>query len=134
MKTYQVIARTLGALRRCEQTQETHQEWIDKHSARLEELLGEFPSGSGFDKGTKLDDASTSEKLVFDTAFHHMNENGSYDGWTDHQVIVTASLEMGLSVKVTGRDRNDIKSYISECFHQVLAADIPEYKPEPIAA
>ena len=129
MKAYQVIARTLGALRRCEQTPDSHADWIKRHSDHLDDLVSEFPSGSGFDNGTKLDDDSTPEKLVFNTAFHHMNENGCYNGWTEHQVIVSPSLELEYTIRITGRDRNEIKDYIADCFHACLDADIEEHAP-----
>lgn len=125
MKTYQVIARTLGALDRCAKSNNT--EWVVKHGERLAELLEGFPSSSGFDNGTKLDDDSTSERLVFNTSFHHMDENGFYCGWTEHQVIVTPSLEMGCSIRVTGRDKREIKEYIGEMFSSCLDNDRPEY-------
>jgi hypothetical protein len=125
MKVYQILARAIGARNRCEVTGNT--EWFGRWSARISELLESFPSGSGFDSGTKLDDSSTPEKLVFTTAFHHMNDGGMYDGWTEHSVIVTPSLEMGYSMRVTGRDRNDIKQYIFECFGFELDKECPEF-------
>jgi hypothetical protein len=73
------------------------------------------------------DQFSTPEKLVFNTAFHHMDEAGGYDGWTEHQVIVTPSLEMGYSIRVTGRDKEEIKEYIAEMFSAALDEEILEY-------
>jgi hypothetical protein len=84
-----------------------------------------LPSGSGFDAGTTLDEgASSPDKLVFDTSFHHMDEHGGYDGWTEHKVIVTPSLAHGCDLRVTGRDRNDIKSYIGETFAHALDTEV----------
>jgi hypothetical protein len=75
------------------------------------------PSGSGFDSGTTLNEEKSKEnRLVFDTAFHHMDEWGGYDGWTEHQVIVTPSLVFGFTLRITGRDRNGIKDYINDVF------------------
>ena len=131
MKTFQILSRALGALRRCETSGNTG--WAPKWRTRIAELLGEFPSGSGFDSGTKLDESSTPEKLVFDTAFHHMNDGGFYDGWSEHSVIVTPSLEFGISIRVTGRDRDGIKEYVAECFEIVLNSDREEYpKPQTV--
>lgn len=79
-------------------------------------------SGSGFDDGTRLSATSTSKRLVFTTAFHHMDENGGYDGWTEHRVIVTPTFQ-GFDIRVTGRDRNGIKDYIGETFHHWLSSD-----------
>lgn len=132
MKTYQVIARTLGARLRCEAS--NNQEWINKHQDRLDELLESFPHGSGYDTGTKLDDSSTAERLVFNTAFHHMDDNGMYDGWTEHQVIVVPSLEMGYKMKITGKDKNGIKEMMCDDFHMQLDAEIEEYRKESVTA
>jgi len=97
-------------------------DWEGRHIARIESLVSEhMPSGSGYDSGTTLDlDKSTGEKLVFVTSFHHMNDSGMYDGWTEHNVIVTPSLAFGFNLKVTGKDRNDIKDYMAECFSDCL--------------
>ena len=124
MKTYHKLSRAIGALARCEACGNT--QWAEKWQAALDEIVSELPKGGGFDAGTKIDEKSTPERIVFNTAFHHMNETGMYDGWTEHSVILTASLEMGYRLKVTGRDRNDIKSYIHECFGSVLAMDDKE--------
>lgn len=97
-------------------------EWFDKHSERLESLVkNRMPGGSGFDSGTQLDyDKSNGDRLVFITAFHHMNDGGFYDGWTHHTVVVTPAFD-GFDLKVTGRDKRDIKDYIAECFHHALS-------------
>ncbi len=94
------------------------------------DLLGKLttrymPSGSGFDEGTILETSrSTSEKLVFSTKFHHMNDTGYYNGWTYHEVIVTPSLQFGLLLTIRGVNRNDIKDYIHECFEPALNAEL----------
>jgi hypothetical protein len=103
-------------------------EWEDKWDGLLcmmeKELL---PSGSGFDNGTKLDrERSHAEKLVLTTAFHHMDEGGGYAGWTEHEVIVTPGFN-GIRLRITGRNRNDIKEYISQAFYEALTRDI-EYE------
>ena len=121
-KVYQAIARRVDALRSC------NDEWIIKHTECIDSLVRErFPSGSGFDCGTQFDIAahveSPIDRLVFDTAFHHMNENGYYDGWTDHKVIIRPSLRDGFTLSVTGRDRNGIKEYIADVFHAVLDSE-----------
>lgn len=93
----------------------------ERFADEMEYLIKEFmPSGSGFDAGTTIDiDRSNARKLVFKTAFHHMDQHGGYDGWTNHNVIVTSEFD-GLNIHVTGRDRNDIKEYIGETFYSAL--------------
>ena len=42
-----------------------------------------LPSGSGVDNGCTINlSKSTPNKIVIQCDFHHMNENGYYDGWS----------------------------------------------------
>ena len=98
---------------------------VEEEALRL--VREHMPSGSGFDNGTKLllpdplkvRSGKQVDKLVFNTSFHHMNDNGMYTGWTNHSVIVQPDWS-GLSVQVTGRDTNGIKEFIGEVFDQAL--------------
>ena len=96
---------------------------IEETVTIIEEYL---PSGSGFDNETTLNlDKSSDSKLVFETAFHHMNERGFYTKWTDHTVTVRPSFFAdGFEVKVSGRNHNDIKDYIAECFDCCLEENV----------
>ena len=118
-KLYVRLARLVGAYKRCTSS---GNDWAEKHEATILKLVKEhLPSGSGFDSGTDLDlAASTEDKLVFHTHFHHMNDGGMYDGWTDHTVTVRPSLAYGFYTRISGRDRNQIKEYIGEAFHHAL--------------
>lgn len=127
MKTYQILSRAIGAQARC--LKDNNTEWTERWQGRINALLEDFPSGSGYDRGTGLNVASTPEKLIFDTAFHHMDENGYYCGWSEHQVIVTPSLEMGYRLRITGRDYNQIKDMMAEDFSFALDKEQPEHKP-----
>lgn len=100
--------------------------WFDRHEETILKLVNQhMPSGSGFDSGTKIDlDASHADKLVFTTAFHHMDENGYYDGWTEHTIIVIPSLHFGFHLRVSGRNRNDIKELIHQDFDHAMRADV----------
>jgi len=122
-KLYALIANLVSAHANCVATQKN--DAAAHHRDKLAGLTdGHMPSGSGFDNGTTLDlDASSEDKLVFNTAFHHMNENGFYDGWTEHKVYVTPSLAFGFDLRITGKDRNDIKDYIHECFASALKVE-----------
>ena len=121
MKVYEEIASRLNAAASCRKDSACR-DWEQKHLQRVEEVVREYlPRGSGFDNGTTISlEASTSEKLVFDTSFHHMNEGGMYDGWTSHQVVVRPSLVFGFSIRVTGKNRNEVKDFIAAAFEQAL--------------
>lgn len=114
----QHIANTLKARNNCRAND--NRAWENRHNDRLNALEKFLPSGSGIDAGTKLDDArSTPTRLVLTLSFHHMDEHGSYDGWTDHEAIITPAFD-GLDVRITGRNRNDIKDYLADVLHVAL--------------
>lgn len=97
----------------------THREWIEWLTKNY------LPHGSGFDSGTQFDfDKSRRERLVFHTLFHHMDEHGGYTEWTHHIVSITPSLVCGFEVKVSGVNKNDIKEYIGDTFHENLSQGI----------
>ena len=130
-KLYQTIAQLVQARENCKKS--NNREWLDKHESRITDLVKSFlPSGSGFDNGTQIDlDESTPNRLVFHTAYHHMNDGGYYDGWTEHSVIVTPDLASGFDLRITGRDRREIKDYIGEVFHHALSVDTSEQSVTP---
>lgn len=118
------IAHRIIARANCART--SNAEWFANHTEVLELIAkNELPSGSGIDSGCKIDlDRSSADKIVITTSYHHMNDGGYYDGWTDHEVIVTPSLAFGFDLRITGRNRNDIKEYLHEVFHAALSAEI----------
>lgn len=95
-------------------------EWKEKHLDAIMDFEKLLPSGSGFDAGTKIVLSECKpDRVVLSTQFHHMNDGGYYDGWTEHRIIVTPSFT-GTNIKVTGINRNDIKDYIAEIFSEIL--------------
>ncbi len=122
MRIYEKLARIVDAYQRCKETHNV--QWEERHWQNILDTVKEnFPHGSGFDSGTTIDlTRSTGDKLIFLTSFHHMNEHGSYDGWTEHEVWVRPSMISGINLRITGRDRNDIKDYIAVTFDIVLQA------------
>ena len=103
------ISSLVTARHNCEQS--SNHEWHIKHTKTILTLVQQLPSGSGWDNGTRIDLArSTPEHLVFYGSFHHMNDGGYYDGWTDeYEIHVRPSLAFGIDLKITGRNRNEIK-------------------------
>lgn len=90
----------------------------DDHLDDIEKNI--LPSGSGVDHGTTIDrDRVKPDQFILSCGFHHMNDSGYYDGWTDHSVIVTPAFD-GIDIRITGRNRNDIKDYLGEMFHFIL--------------
>lgn len=131
MKTklvYQEIATLITARLNC--IKSGNQEWLEKHTERLEDIAKSLPRGSGIDRGTKLDlDKSTGEKIVLNMSFHHMNEGGMYDGWTEHVITVTPSLYFGFNLSISGQDKNQIKEYLYDVYHEALNEEIAIVQP-----
>ena len=121
---YKHLALSVDARLNCLGKPDQFNEWIARHERQAEFIVDNcLPHGSGIDSGIKLAfNNSTGEKLIFNTSFHHMNENGFYDGWTEHTITVTSSLRFNLNLHITGRDRNDIK----ECLHECIGGALKE--------
>lgn len=125
---FRVIASLVQARLNC--IASDNQEWLGKHEERILSLVKEYmPSGSGIDCGTKIDlDASNADKLVFTLSFHHMDDNGFYDGWTDHTLTVKPSLTSEFDLSFSGRNRNEIKEYLHDVYGESLGEMIPHAK------
>lgn len=120
------FAQALGAWRRCKGGQGAPG-WEERWNAYIEQLERALPHGSGLDGKVQLvREKSNERRLVIFAEYHHMNEAGFYSGWTDHEVIVTATFD-GLDIRVTGRNRNGIKEYLAETFGYALEAKAPNY-------
>lgn len=121
---YRVLASAIGAMRNCDKHGNT--EWLERHRERIDQIVSDhLPSGAGWDCGTKIDLVkSTDERIVFYGSFHHMNDGGYYDGWTGHTITVRPSLWAGITISISGRNRNDIKEYLHEMFDCDLHAKI----------
>lgn len=119
----QEIAARLIARRNC--ITSGNDEWLSRHTAVLMELQEELPSGSGIDCGTKIDlDCDNGSKVVLTLSYHHMNDSGMYDGWTEHTITVTPAFD-GIDLRISGRDRNGIKEYLHEVYQIALNESCP---------
>jgi len=120
MKLAQKISQTFIARKNC--IESGNKVWEDKHSETLEALEKLLPSGSGFDSGTKITDASD-RQIKLRTKYHHMSPEGFYTHWTQHCVTIKSTFS-GLDVTVSGS--GDICDYIAEVFEHVLSESYDE--------
>lgn len=121
----QRIANKVEYLKRCEGNPQ-YVIYTDKARENLDRLLKHLPSGSGIDSGTKLDwDRSSEKRVIFTLGFHHMDEHGFYAGWTEHTAIVTPSFD-GFDLKITGKDRNQVKEYLYDTYYHALRQPITD--------
>lgn len=113
------LASLIIAYKNCIKANNT--EWEANHLESIESMCKNLPNGSGIDAGMKLDiDGSTEDKIVFTFSFHHLNANGYYDGWTDHKLTIKPSLIHGLNLYISGKDRNGVKEYLYDIFHEIF--------------
>lgn len=121
---YQEIANKLQAIENCKES--GNHDWQQRHTSEVLALVkARMPSGAGFDCGTALDmKESTPERLVFNTSYHHMDDNGSYSHWTEHTIVVTASLVFDINLEITGitsdLEDNGFGDYIYDAIHYAL--------------
>lgn len=120
MKTIiQEIAQKVQAMKNCKAI--GNELWEQTYSDQLDELEKLLPSGSGINRGTTIDrERSSRQKVILKCDYHHMDEDGYYDGWTSHEIMVTPEFHGGIDIRITGRNRNDIKDYLADTFDHVL--------------
>ena len=120
------IYRLLQARQNCLENNNT--DWYEKHTDSLISLAGFLPHGSGIDNGCKIDiNDSNENKIVITFGFHHLNENGYYEGWTDHKLILKPTFD-GFDMKITGYNKNQVKDYLYDTFDYCLNEEI-EFNP-----
>ena len=123
MNVIKAIVQAITAQENCERNGApiTAQMWGEVIRRLASECL---PSGSGFDAGTTIGGAG--DRCVFlHTSYHHMNQHGFYDGWTEHTISVRPSFLHELDISIGGRDRNGIKDVIHDAMNAALRAEVP---------
>lgn len=114
------LASLIQARRNC--IQSGNAEWLKRHTDSIRKIEREWlPSGSGIDSGTTVDlDRSTPIHLVLLAPYHHLNDQGCYDGWTKYQINVRPTFN-GICVSISGRDRHQVKDYLADVFQDCLS-------------
>lgn len=108
----------------CEWLKTVNDSYIDQCNSQIDHYESMLPYGSGFDSGCFIDrDNSGKEGVIINFDFHHLNENGYYEGWTKHKAIIKPSL-IGFELKVYGEDKDGIIEYLSDTFNDVLTSEV----------
>ena len=124
---YHVLATAIQARANC--SVNGNKEWFNKWDDQIKRVKNILPSGSGIDSGVEINlEKSNGEKIVLSLGYHHMNDDGYYDGWTQHVLTVQASLLHGFTLRISGRDRNQIKDYLHDVFHVALTQEIEQWE------
>lgn len=98
----------------------------------LKDLIDELPHGSGIDcdwhvTGERPGGEHGCKKLILRNSYHHMDECGGYDGWTDFKVTVTGDLLSDIDVLVQGRfpaKYADTRDYLCEILTHALKEEV----------
>lgn len=107
--------------KKCEWLKTVNEHHLAQCESNLDYLEDLLPSGSGIDSGCTIDrEKSGSKKIIISFSYHHMDENGMYCGWTDHDLIVTPNLTDGFDLRITGKNKRQIKEYLYDVFYHAM--------------
>jgi len=126
MKTLiEKIAGTVQAMNNCIAVK--NEIWEHRHRETISQIeANDLPSGSGINSGCEIDLSNTTkDKVIIKTSFHHMDEHGGYDEWTEHNVTIRPQFN-GIDIKISGKDKNGVKEYLAELFNEVLTNETQE--------
>jgi len=119
MKLYKFISFTIDFINNWNDTR--YQSVIDNC------IIPKLPSGSGIDNGCKINlKQSKPLKIIIDSSYHAMNENGMYDRWIDFKIIVTPSFD-NIDINIRGNfgsKYQHLKDYLIEIFQDSLSKEI----------
>lgn len=127
-KVYKRIAQLTNVIDHClNSNSDTWFESCNIHEDKLDKIINDiFPSGSGFDGGTTIDYRKCiKNRIVIDSAYHHMDHNGYYANWEHFEIIITPNLAHDYDIRLKSKGRwnrkyNYTKEYILEMFVNCL--------------
>lgn len=113
------------ALDNCKKSGNT--EWLERWRLRFAKLVDHVPTWSGMPLEPS-DVEVTSAAIRYEVSYHHMNDTGYYDGWTEHTVVVRPAFE-SVDVRVSGRNRQDVKELIHEAVNYAFTRRVTWDEP-----
>ena len=126
-KIYKRLAKIANSRLRCLNSIKFPQE-IENYENEINNIMkNSLPHGSGIDNGCSFNyDKSHNNRLVINSAYHCMNENGYYDGWVDFIVVLTPDLELDYTLNIRGNfgKYNHVKDYLYQIFHNSFDQEV----------
>jgi hypothetical protein len=123
---YQVIARTLKALERCQSAEanSSQKEWAEKWRDRLANCAAYLPCGSGFDVEPQLSETlNRNGAFQIHGAYHSMSENGYYEGdLRGFTLTVRPSMIDGF--ELTCSLRGELGDFVCETYETALREQV----------
>lgn len=98
-------------------------EWKEKWEDEINKIIDSLPHGSGIDGKTEFNfEESKKHKLIINSGYHRMDENGFYDGWVDFKVIIQPGWDCpNINIKGNfGKKYDILKNYLEELFYEDL--------------
>lgn len=132
MKIYKFLAKNVFSRARCIDSinknignvisnVESWKIWVNKYEEEIDTIMRDiFPHGSGIDSGCMLNyEKSVNNKLVINSGYHCMDDNGCYDGWVDFTVTLTPDLELDYMLNIRGNfgKYRHVKDYLYQIFY-----------------
>jgi len=125
-KFYQELAHYFNAYNNC--IKNGNKEYETIHRQNIEQMIDLLPHGSGIDGKTEFNfNKSRENKLIIDSSYHCMDQNGFYDGWVDFSIMITSSLIFEVDIVITGKfckKYESVKDYLQETFQYTLTETI----------
>ena len=113
-----------GIAKNCQWLKTVNDSFLSECESRIDKLEHALPSGSGIDCGCKIDRSNSGkDKIVITFDYHFMNEDGYYDGWGKFRLVLKPVFGYDVSpfdMKITGKNRNDVKDYFYDLFDHAL--------------
>jgi hypothetical protein len=102
--------------------------WHEKWTDAINQIIDSLPHGSGIDGKTEFNfNESRPDKLVIDSQYHCMNENGFYDGMYDFKLILKPdwqNFKMQIKSNLPKKYKDSTIEYLSDLFYHDLTQDI----------
>ena len=94
----------------------------DSTSDRLDSLIRQFlPHGSGIDGTNSIDDKSTPAKIIVNSEYHFMDDNGFYAGWFEFRITWIATFKgSDIRFQITSNGTDKKRPWLIELFEDYL--------------
>ena len=125
---YRKLAQYIEARENC--IKNKNDDWTDKWDEKIDKIINNLPHGSGIDGKTEIDlEKSNSNRIVINSEFHHMNDGGFYDGWTNFTIVIKPSLAHLFELQIKGKfgKYQDTRGYLEELFGTTFASMVDAY-------
>jgi hypothetical protein len=102
--------------------------WLEKWTDAINQIIDSLPHGSGIDGITEFNfDESKPDKLIIDSQYHCMNENGYYDGMYGFKLILKPdwqNFKLEIKTNMPEKYKDQTIEYLADLFYNDLTEEI----------